>query len=245
MARELVQLKPDAIIAIGGEAIRAASRATGTVPIVAFGSVPRRERGPANFARPQGNITGVVILGAELDSKRLDLLRDAVPQARKIAALLMPSSPYREETEREMRKIADEAGIELLAFDAARPEDYPAAFAAMRAAGAQALVIMADASFNRDAAELIQRSRADGLPTICEWAEMARLGCMLGYGPDRAELRRRIAYQLARIFNGAPTAQLPIEQPTRYKFAVNLKTAKSLGITIPATLLARADEVIE
>jgi len=104
---------------------------------------------------------------------------------------------------------------------------------------------MADASFNRDAADLIQRSRAEGLPTICEWAEMAHQGCMLGYGPNREELRRRIAHQLAQILKGTPTGQVPIEQPTRYEFAVNLMTAKTLAITIQAALLARADEVIE
>src|SRR3954452_20557818 len=120
-----------------------------------------------------------------------------------------------------------------------------AAFIKMRAAGAQALVIMAYADFYRDVAELTRLAHAADLPTICEWAHMAHLGCTLGYGPSREELRRRVAYQLAQIFKGVPPGQLPIEQPTRYEFAINLATAKALGITIPAALLVSADEVIE
>jgi putative ABC transport system substrate-binding protein len=245
LARELLKTEPDAVLAIGSDAVKAAVEATREVPVVIFGSLPRGEHAPASLARPQGNVTGVVILGAELDGKRLDLLREAVPQARRIAALLMPSAPYRDETESEMRKVAAASGIELLVFDAARPEDYPAAFAAMRAAGAQALIIMAHANFNRDVVELTRLARADGLPTVCEWAQMAHLGCMLGYGPSREELRRRVAYQLAQIFKGTPPGELPIEQPTRYEFAINLNTAKALGIAIPTALLVRADQVIE
>ena len=183
IARELLRTGPDAMLAIGGDAISAAVEATREIPVVILGSAPRGERAPVSLAKPEGNVTGVVILGAELDGKRLDLLRDAVPQARKIAALLMPSAPYRDETEREMRKVAAASGIELLVFDAAHPEDYPAAFAKMRAARAEALVIMAHANFYRDVAELTRLARAADLPTICEWAHMAHLGCVLGYGP--------------------------------------------------------------
>jgi putative tryptophan/tyrosine transport system substrate-binding protein len=133
----------------------------------------------------------------------------------------------------------------LLIVDAAGPDDYPAAFAAMRAARAQALVIMAHPRFYGDAARLLALAREAGLATACEWADMAHSGCVLGYGPDRAALRRRLAHYVARIFRGAAPGELPIEQPTVFEFAVNLKTARALGLIIPTSILARADEVIE
>jgi putative ABC transport system substrate-binding protein len=245
LARELLVTKPDVIMAIGADAIRAATEATTEVPIVMFGASPVGKGLAASLARPGGNVTGVVILATELDGKRLDLLREAVPQARRIAALLLPSAPLRPASEREMREVAASTGVELLPFDAGGPEDYPAAFTAMRATGAQGVVVMANATFNRDAALIARLALEAGLPTVCEWAEMAQSGCLLGYGPSRTELRRRIAYLIAQIFRGAAPGDLPIEQPTHYEFAVNLTTAKALGLTIPQSILARADEVIE
>jgi putative ABC transport system substrate-binding protein len=245
LARELLLSKPDAIIAIGGDGVRAASQATTTVPIVMFGASPVSKGLATNLSRPGGNVTGVVILATELDGKRLDLLREAVPAARRIAALFLPLAPLRQASEREMREVATSTGVELLPFDASEPEDYPAVFAAMRGAGAQAVVVMANATFNRDAALLARLALETGLPTVCEWAEMAQAGCLLGYGPNRPELRRRLAYFIAHIFQGVAAGDLPIEQPTHYQFTINLRTAKALGLTIPPTLLARADEVIE
>ena len=173
------------------------------------------------------------------------MLHEAVPNARRIAALFVPWALYRQESEREMRTVADRIGVELLAFDAAGPADYPAAFAAMRAAGAEALIIMAHADLNRDKAQLAKLAIETGLPTACEWAEMAEAGCLLGYGPNQKEMRVRLAYYVAQILKGAKPGELPIEQPTRYSFGINLKTAKALGLTLPQSLLAGADEVIE
>src|SRR6478736_4606976 len=117
LAQELVQDKPDAIIPIGGPAVRAASQATSTIPIVVFGALPRGKAAPASLARPGGNVTGVVILGPELDGKRLELLHEAVPGARRIAGLFVPGTPGRDQSEREMRDAADKLGVELLPFD--------------------------------------------------------------------------------------------------------------------------------
>jgi putative ABC transport system substrate-binding protein len=245
LARELLLTKPDVIMAMGSDATRAAIEATTEVPIVMMGASPVEMGMAASLARPGGNVTGVVILATELDGKRLDLLREAVPQARRIAALLLPWAPLRQASEREMREVAASTGVELLPFDAGAPEDYPAAFAAMRGAGAQAVTVMAHPVFNRDAALLARLALEAGLPTACEWAEMAQSGCLLGYGPSRSELRRRTASLVAQIFRGAPPGDLPIEQPTRYELAINLKTADALGLTIPQSILARADEVIE
>ena len=142
LARELVLAKPDAIYVSGTDALRAASAATNTVPIVQFGPDPVRLGLAKSLSRPGGNVTGVAILGAELDGKRLDLLHQAVPRARRVAALLWPWGA-RQASEQEMRAVAAHADVELLVFDAAEPDDYEAAFAKMRAAGAQALVVWA------------------------------------------------------------------------------------------------------
>jgi putative ABC transport system substrate-binding protein len=122
---------------------------------------------------------------------------------------------------------------------------YPAAFAAMRSAGAQGLAIMAAPEFFNNASTLATLALEAGLPTVCEWRKMAEQGCLLGYGPDIVELNSRNADYVARIFRGAAPGDLPIEQPTHYEFAVNLKTAKALGLAIPPAILARADDVIE
>jgi putative ABC transport system substrate-binding protein len=245
LANELLLTKPDAILAVGSDAIRAANEATKTVPIVIFGSLPTNKEPAVALARPGGNITGVLILVAELDGKRLDLLREVVPEARRFAALMQPSSPLRQASEHEMRKVAASAGVELLTFDASSANEYPAVFTAMRAAGIQALVIMANATFNRDRVALARLAIETGLPTSCEWASMAHAGCLLGYGPDAEDLRRRVAHHLAHIFRGTAPGDIPIELPTRFEFAVNLKTAKALALTVPALTLTRADEVIE
>ena len=245
MARELVLADPDAIIAVGPDATRAARQATTTVPLVVFGPDPVRSGWATSLAHPGGNVTGVTMLAVELDGKRLDLLHEAVPAARRVAALLMPSVPGQQPSEREMRDVAASDGVDLLIFDATGPEDYRTAFAAMRAVAAQGLVIMANPTFYRDAALLARLAIEAGLPTVCEWAEMAQSGCLLGYGPNRPEMRRRLAHFVAHIFQGAAPGDLPIEQPTHYEFVVNLKTAEALGLTVPRSILARADEVIE
>jgi putative ABC transport system substrate-binding protein len=200
----------------------------------------------ANLARPGGNVTGVVILGPELEVKRLQLLYQAVPAARRVAAIMHPSAPQRRAVvERQMRAFAAENGLMLLVFDVAGPPEYPAAFAAMRAARADALLIGSHPIFFRDATTLAQLALGIRLPTICQWAEMAASGCLLGYGPSRDQLRRQVAHQVARIFQGVAPAELPIETPTHFELAINLKTARTLGLNIPLELLARADEVIE
>jgi len=245
LARELLLAQPDAVITIDIDGARAVHSTSSSVPIVTFGHDPVRAGLAASLVRPAGNVTGVVIFAAQLDGKRLDLLHEAMPSARRVAALLRAGSPERQDSERELRAVAARLGLELLAIEAAGPEDYPAAFAAMRAAGAQALVIMAHPQFYRDANRLLALACEAGLPPVCVWADMAHSGCVLGYGPDRAALRRRLAHYIARIFRGAARGEVPIEQPTIFEFAVNLKTAQALGIEVPPSLLVRADEVIE
>ncbi len=247
LMRELLAARPDAIVTIG-PATRVAGAATRTVPIVSSGSDPVELGLAASLARPGGNVTGITLLVWELDAKRLDLLREAVPGRRRVAVLFASaaSNQQRQASEREMRGVAANAGIDLLDFTVAAAVDYPAAFAAMRAAGAQALVIGAAPQFSAGDMPILAALALEArLPTICEWARNVRDGCLLGYGPDFAALRRRMADQVARIFRGAAPRDIPIELPTLFEFAVNLKVAKALGLTLPPAIIARADEVIE
>jgi putative ABC transport system substrate-binding protein len=172
-------------------------------------------------------------------------LHAALPAVRRIALLMHPGVPWRRLSEEETASLAARLGIALTVYEAAAAEDYDAAFAAMRAAGAEALVIGAHPQFNNDRERLSALAIAAGLPTACEWAVMARAGCLIGYGPDQDDLRRTVARYVAAILGGAAPATLPIETPTRFEFAVNQRTARTLGLTVPPSILIQADEVIE
>lgn len=245
LMNELLAARPDAIIAIGPTAIAAAGAATGTVPIVAFGADMIEIGLAASYARPGANVTGVVILANELEVKRLSILHEAVPDRRRVAVLTSSVTAVTAVGAAAMQKAASGFGVELLPFSVKGPADYPSAFAAMQAAGAQALVISATSEFYRDAQQLAALALAARLPTICEWADMARSGCLIGYGPNREALRKRIAAQVAQIFGGATVGNIAIELPTVFDFAVNQKTAKSLELSVPGAVLTRADEIIE
>jgi putative ABC transport system substrate-binding protein len=172
------------------------------------------------------------------------LLHEAVPGVSRIAALAVSPDQHAPNLV-EMRQAASHEALALLPFYAAQPEDYPATFAAMRDAGASALQIVSAPRFLTNAAMLAQLALEARLPTMCEWRSMAAQGCLLGYGPDYTELQRRVADYVARILRGATPGDLPIKQPTHYELAVNLKNAAALGLTIPQSILGRADEVIE
>ncbi len=246
LAADIIAANPDVVMAVSGAAINAVKAASGTVPIVmAFSDYDPVAAGFAvSFARPGGNITGIAMLATVLDAKRLALLHEAVPTARRIA-VLMVSEVRHQSTLAAMRTAAATDGIELVPVYADIPASYPKAFTAMRTAGAQALVIVAAPEFNRDAEILAALGTDAGLPTMCEWGQMAVRGCLLGYGPVGTELWRRAGYYVARILNGATPGELPIEMPAHFEFVVNSKTAKQLALTIPASVMVRADEVIE
>ena len=242
---EMLRSRPDAIIAIGPDAVRAAAAATKTVPIISFGPDIVSLGMAASQTRPGGNVTGVVILAAQLDAKRLELLTQALPAARRFSVLLMTTTPQRDASERALRAFAADSNLTLHVFDAGHAAEYAPAFARIRAAGSDAVVIGANVTFYRDGARLAALALESGLPSICEWADMAAMGCMIGYGPNRTEMRRRLAYYAARIFAGTPAGELPVELPTHFELALNLKVARTLGVTIAADVQARADSVIE
>jgi putative ABC transport system substrate-binding protein len=244
LACDLATWQPDAVIAVSPPAIRAMRDASATIPIVGgfIGEDPIAAGFAASLAHPGGTVTGIVMLAPELDAKRLQLLYDAVPGSRRIAVLAVNRGAS---TLAALEEAAKQIGVDFLPFNAATPDDYRSAFAGMRQAGADALEITSSAEFASNASALAALAIESRLPTICEWAEMARSGCLLGYGPDFDELERQVAGYAARIFRGAGPGELPIEEPTHFRLAVNLKTATALGLTIPQSVLARADEVIE
>ena len=213
LARELVATRPDAIIAISRAAILAAHQATKTIPIVMsfFGEDPVAAGLVASFSRPGGNVTGLIMLTLELDAKRLELLREAVPEARRIAVLLT-NRPEEDQKKAAMEDRARQIGVEPLFFPIAGAHEYAAAFRSMRDQGAQVLVVGSAPEFFRDATKIARLALDAKLPTICEWREMATAGCLLGYGPNLVELRHRTADYVARIFRGAAPGDLPIDR---------------------------------
>ena len=246
LAHELAATHPEVVLAVTAAAIRALRQEAGAVPIVGsfIGEDPIAAGFAKSLARPGGNVTGIVMLAPELDAKRLDLLHEVVPGARRIAALAVNAQRDAPNMEA-MREVAAHTGLEILPFYAATPEEYRTVFAAMRSAGADALEIVSAPELFGDARALAALAVEAKLPTICEWRSMATQGCLVGYGPDFAELLRRAVDYVARILHGAAPGDLPIEGPTHFEFAVNLKTANALGLTVPQLILARADEVIE
>jgi putative ABC transport system substrate-binding protein len=245
LARALVASSPSVIVALDGVSVTAAQRETTTVPIVIFGADPVELGLAQSLSRSGTNITGLVVLAPELDAKRLELLHGALPQGRRLAALIDASAPGAEERRRRISEVASHLGFVVSVIDAQGPQAYEAAFAAMEAVGAQALAIGASPQFARDGAQLAKLAMERNLPTICQWRDMAEQGCMLSYGPSRPDMFRHTASFIARLLNGALPSELPIEQPTTFELVVNTKTAKTLGLDLMPSLLARADEVIE
>jgi putative ABC transport system substrate-binding protein len=245
LAAELVQSRVEVIVAVSPPAILAARRATDSIPIVMsfWGTTGLIESGMvASFARPGGNVTGVYMLAAELDAKRLELLLQAVPRARKVGVL----DPEAGLTLAEVRRVADAVGIQLHATAVGRGrEGYQQVFESMAKAQVDALLVPSFPRFFNEAPQIIDLARQRRIPAMYEWSSMARAGGLMAYGPTLAELLGRAAAFVDRILKGARPGDLPIEQPTRFEFVINLKTAKALGLTIPPAVLARADEVIQ
>ena len=247
LARELVQLRMDVVVAIGGASIRAAMDATTTIPIVFYGNFDPVAAGfVTNLARPGGNVTGVLIAPeGTLAGKKLALLKEAVPGATRIAYLAQDdaNSTSRLQVE-EIRKASASLGVELVVVEA-RGRDYQRAFAAIAALRPQALFVEASSYFMRDRAPIIALAAKHRLPAMYEWREQVEDGGLMAYGSSLSGTTRRVAAYVDRIFKGAKPSELPVEQPSKLDLVINLKTAKALGLAIPQSLLLRADEVIQ
>jgi len=245
LARELVQLKVDVMVAAGDETIQAARDATATVPIVmVVGSDPVARGLVASFSRPGGNITGVTVVAETvLAAKRLELIREAVPGAARIA-VLGAGGPVSSIQVQEAQKAASALRVKLVVVEAPGT-DYDRAFASIVAERADALFVLMSPTLTRDRKQIIDRAAKYRLPAIYQWREHVEVGGLMSYGGSLIDISRRLAAYVDKILKGARPGDLPIEQPTKYELVINLKTAKALGLTIPPSLLARADQVIQ
>jgi putative ABC transport system substrate-binding protein len=240
----LVEDKPDVIIASSDWAVHAARAATSTIPIVAapIGVDPVRAGVAESWAHPGGNVTGVCLIAPELEVKRLSLLREALPSVHRIAVM----SGHRKVVEAglpPLRKAAAEAGLELVEIWVESPNEYAAAFDAMRGYGVEALIIVPTPELFRDSDKLGALAVKAGLPTIGGFRESAQAGLLIGYGPSLKELIEQAASYVERMFNGAQAGELPFQGPTRLDFVINMKTARALGLTIPPSLSVSADTI--
>jgi putative ABC transport system substrate-binding protein len=246
-AAELVRLRVSVIAATGGPVTAlAAKKATSTIPIV-FTAVsdPLRYGLVESFNRPGGNVTGTGGFVAELDAKRFELLRELMPAARRIGALFNPARPGVEDQINDLAAAARTVGQQLVVFRAGTKEQLDLVLSPSTREAIDALVVTADPFFNSHRERLAARLADHRIPAIYQWRSFAEAGGLISYGPSITEAYEKAGVYVARILNGEKPADLPILQPTKFELVINLKTANAMGVEVPPTLLARADEVIE
>jgi putative ABC transport system substrate-binding protein len=243
-AAELGKAQVDVIEAAGSVATRAAQQATKTIPIVGVADDMVGEGLVGSLSRPDGNTTGVSILATELDGKRQELLIEAVPGLRRMAALADTNGTADTKLDA-LQEAARARNIELSIHRVARAEEIAAAIDQAGASGVTALNVLASPMLFANARSIMERVSALRLPAIYQWAEMADAGGFAAYGPRITQIPEITIRQTAMLFRGAKVADIPVEQPTKFELVINLTTAKTLGVAVPATLLARADKVIE
>jgi putative ABC transport system substrate-binding protein len=243
LAAELARLELDAIVAIGDLAIRAVRQLTTTTPIIAGSDDLVGEGHVASLARPGGNVTGVTILAAELNAKRLELLKEAVPTASRVSVLWDPATgTFHLST---LHAAARTLRVELKVHEVRSVEDLNREFEAARAWRAEALNVLASPTLHALRQRIIDQAALNRLPAIYQWEESVGAGGLMSYGPVRPDVYRAICIQLGRVLKGARPADVSVLQPTTFELIINLKTAKTLGITIPPSLILRADDVIQ
>ena len=246
-AAELVERRVSVLVATGGEpAALAAKLATSTIPIVfAIGGDPTKLGLVASYNRPGGNATGANILAAEMDGKRLGLLHELMPNATRVGVLLNPNFPAYTDQLNDLQHAARIINLEVEILRANTDGEIEAAFEFSSQKRLEALVLTASPFFDTRRDKLVALAAGHALPTIYHFREFAVAGGLMSYGVSIPHIYRQIGIYAGRILNGDNPANLPVQQPTSFEMVVNLKTAKALGVTIPPTLLARADEVIE
>jgi putative ABC transport system substrate-binding protein len=246
LAFELARLKVDVIVATYPAAVFSARRASATIPIVMVNTPDPVDLGfVASLARPGGNITGVTSLSVDVSLKQLELLKEAVPRASRIAVLWNPDNPWHPVTVKGLQGRGRALGVQLQFLPVRGPDEFDKAYQAMLTNRAQAIVVLADPMTFVHRRELANLAVKHGLPTMGSLRAYAEAGSLLSFWAEGTDLWRRAATYVDKIFKGARPGDLPIEQPTRYELVVNLKTAKALGLKIPPSVLARADQVIE
>jgi putative ABC transport system substrate-binding protein len=247
LAAELVDHKVDVIATSGGSPVAfAVKNATSTIPVVFETGVDPVKTGlVASFAHPGGNLTGICIITTELNPKRFELLSELVPEAKVIALLVNPNNPNTERIVRDVQEAARVRGVQLGILNAGTEGEFDAAFASLARLHAGALLVGNDPLFLSQREQLVALAARDVVPAMYEWREFAAAGGLASYGTSFAGMYRRFGTYVGRILAGAKPADLPVEQPTKFELVINLKTAKVLGLTVPPSIFARADEVIE
>ena len=246
MAAELVQLKVDVIMALGAPAIVAAQKATTTIPIVVVTGVDPVDAGfVKSLARPGGNITGLSNLAGDISAKHLEMLLATMPTLARVAVLMNPANSTHAAFLKNVQYAAQKAGIKVLPVEAQTPQEIERAFSTMAREHVGAVIVALDPFFIQQGPQIAVQAGKHRLPSIFANREYAEAGGLLSYGQNQLDIYRRAATYVDKILKGAKPADLPIEQPTKLELVINLKTAKALGLTIPQSLLLRADEVIQ
>jgi putative ABC transport system substrate-binding protein len=248
LTADLVARKVDLIVAQSDPTVRGAKNATSTIPIVFFmGGDPVRQGLVVSLARPGGNLTGVTIFGNELDPKRLELLSELVPQAKMMALLVNSSNPAVpvERIPPSLEEAARTKGVRLRMLEAGGESKIGAAYATLAELQAGGLIVTADPLFGNRVEQLVALAARHAVPVIYYRRDFVDAGGLISYGPSFAAAFRQVGAYAGKILKGEKPADLPVQQPTKFELLINLKTAKALGLTVPPSLLARADEVIE
>jgi putative ABC transport system substrate-binding protein len=245
-AAELVKLRVDVILAVTSPAVFAARDATTTIPIVGWGMHGAVETGlVSNLRRPGGNITGTDSMAVDLDGKRLELLKEIVPGLTRLTVLYDLNDQGSPHHMKNIQAAAKDIGLVVASLTMRQAEDLAPLFADSVGQPLGSVYPLTSNTIFVNWPRISQFALANRLPTLCEFRPMARSGCLLSYGPSLDEITERSAVQIDRILRGTPPGELPIERPTRFELAVNLKTANALGVTVPQSILLRADEVIQ
>jgi putative ABC transport system substrate-binding protein len=245
LAAELVSFGVEIIVTVGTPPVLAAKQATNTIPIVAANADNLVELGVvASLARPGGNVTGSTRVDADFSAKRLELLRESFPKLSRVAVLSHGSLGADQEELQEIQAAARTLGVQIQSFTVQEPGQFLGTYAEMIKRRSEALIFFTSAftSFHRK--QLVELAIKNRLPTMCGGASWTGVGCIMSYGPNVTELYRRAAVFVDKILKGTKPADIPVEQPTKFEFIINLKTAKQIGLAIPPNVLARADKVI-
>jgi putative tryptophan/tyrosine transport system substrate-binding protein len=245
LAAELVGHKVEVIVASGTQAVRASMHATRTIPIVmTVSAYPEKIGLVESLARPGGNVTGLTNIAPELNGKRLELLKEIAPRIARVAHIWNPASPVEPLGLQDLFAAASAASVDIVSAEVRTPEDYPAAFTAVTAGRAQALIAVGNPINFKNRQLIVDFALKNRLPSVYEERLFVEAGGLISYAPSFTDLFRRAATYVDKILKGARPAELPVEQPVKFELVINLKTAKALGLTIPQTVLVRADQVI-
>jgi len=244
-AAELVKLKVDVILAGGSQSTAAAKQASATIPIVAGAAGDLVGTGLVeSLARPGGNITGSTVISPDLSGKRLELLKEVIPNAVRIAVLLYPGSRTDRDELKQIEAVAQTKKLRVQTAEVHNANDFQSAFASIKRENAQALILIQSSFTNSHRRQLLDLASKNRLPAMCESARWSIDGCLISYGPDSVYQYRRAAHFVDKILTGAKPADIPVEQPIKFDLTFNLKTAKQIGLTIPQSVSYRADRVI-